>query len=149
MEWLDLCTKRPETAPRLNVRSTPMTLVCMASAEQKLFKSCSWSDVYAIMHGYLPAKSANSEYVRTTPTVMTNIKDKIEVQQPREVYTTLTLDGSACAPRDLKQVQNAKFQQKKEPKPTNQKYLPRLLNFNLVFYISHNSGSGSDVFAVC
>lgn len=59
------------------------------------------------------AKSANSEYVRTTPTVMTNIKDKIEVQQPREVYTTLTLDGSTCAPRDLKQVQNAKYQQKK------------------------------------
>ena len=67
------------------------------------------------------AKSANSEYVRTTPTVMTNIKDKMEVQQPREVYTTLTLDGSTCAPRDLKQVQNAKYQQKKETKPTNQK----------------------------
>ena len=30
------------------------------------------------------AKSANSEYVRTTLTVMTNIKDKIEVQQPRD-----------------------------------------------------------------
>jgi hypothetical protein len=27
--------------------------------------------------------------------------------------------------------------------------LPRLLNFDLVFYISHNSGSGSDVFTVC
>ena len=65
------------------------------------------------------AKSANS--VRTTPTVMTNIKDKIKVQQPREVYTTLTLDGSNCALRDLKQVQNAKYQQKKETKPTNQK----------------------------
>ena len=52
---------------------------------------------------------------------MTNIKDKIKVQQPREVYTTLTLDGSTCAPRDLKQVQNAKYQQKKETKLTNQK----------------------------
>jgi hypothetical protein len=52
---------------------------------------------------------------------MTNIKDKIKVQQPREVYTTLTLDGSNCALRDLKQIQNAKYQQKKETKPTNQK----------------------------
>jgi hypothetical protein len=52
---------------------------------------------------------------------MTNIKDKIKVQQPREVYTTLRLDGSNCALRDLKQVQNAKYQQKKETKPTNQK----------------------------
>lgn len=64
---------------------------------------------------------------------MTNIKDKIEVQQPREVYTTLTLDGSTCAPRDLKQVQNAKYQQKKETKPTNQESAKQLRRLTTSF----------------
>jgi hypothetical protein len=52
---------------------------------------------------YGNSKSSNSEYVRTATDVMANIKEKVKIQKPREVYTTLTLNGSA--PRDLKQVQ--------------------------------------------
>ena len=42
-------------------------------------------------------------YGGTATDVMANIQEKVKIQKPREVYTTLTLNGSA--PRDLKQVQ--------------------------------------------
>jgi hypothetical protein len=49
----------------------------MASVEQKFLGLVVGYPDNISIHGN--AKSANSEYVRTTPTVMTNIKDKIEV----------------------------------------------------------------------
>lgn len=57
---------------------------------------------------------------RTATDVMANIQEKVKIQKPREVYTTLTLNGSISAPRDLKQVKNTKYLQNKVSRP-NQK----------------------------
>ena len=61
----------------------------------------------------------SNEYIRTSTDVLNRIEEQVKVQQPREVYSKMTLDGSQCAPRDLKQVQNTKYIQAKTNRPTN------------------------------
>ena len=59
------------------------------------------------MHGN-SKKGSCSEYVRTSESVKSDIKDKVKNDQPRNVYSEMVLNNSMEAPRDLKQVQNFK-----------------------------------------
>ena len=55
-------------------------------------------------------KTAVGDYVCTSCSVKQNIADMIATnKKPREIYEELALDSSSSAPRDLKQVQNAKY----------------------------------------
>ena len=63
---------------------------------------------------------STGEYVRTTKEVRDNIKEKTKTSSPHEVYEELVLNGSMCAPRDLKQVQNYAYKrQETGPRPQN------------------------------
>jgi len=62
-------------------------------------------------------KSGHGEYVRTTTEIIIGIKEKVSCQKSREIYTALALDDSMEAPRDLKQVQNFKYNEKKKARP--------------------------------
>ena len=58
------------------------------------------------------SKKSTNEYVRTSCSVKRKLHEMTEVNKasaPREVYEQMVLNGSHCAPRDLKQVQNAKY----------------------------------------
>ena len=55
-------------------------------------------------------KTITGEYVRTSCAVKQNLDDMIEARDtPREVYEDMVLSNPDCAPRDLRQVQNAKY----------------------------------------
>ena len=65
------------------------------------------------------AKSARREYVRTQPQVLQQVKDLVKVAKPKNVYMTMTLVDPSHAPRDIKQVQNAKYSVQKEKQPAS------------------------------
>ncbi|XP_033113522.1 uncharacterized protein LOC117114091 [Anneissia japonica] len=55
------------------------------------------------------SKKCDQMYIRTSENTHNKIKKMVSTTAPREVYQELVLNGSQCAPRDLKQVQNAKY----------------------------------------
>ena len=63
------------------------------------------------------SKKTTSEYVRTSCSVKRKFEELTDTNKalaPRDIYERMVLNGSDCAPRDLKQVQNAKYQAKKK-----------------------------------
>jgi hypothetical protein len=70
------------------------------------------------------SKKTTNEYVRTSCTVKRKLDEMTETNKglaPREIYEHMVLNGSDCAPRDLRQVQNAKYHNKKQ-KTNNKLY---------------------------
>ena len=62
-----------------------------------------------------------SEYVHTSCSVRRNfeeLSDGNKALAPRDIYERMVLNRSDCAPRDLKQIQNAKYQAKKKKTPS-------------------------------
>ena len=56
------------------------------------------------------SKNIIGDYVRTACAVKRKIEDMVEARKtPRAIYEDMVLDSSNYAPRDLKQVQNAKY----------------------------------------
>ena len=69
------------------------------------------------------SKQNTCEYVRTSCSVKRKLNDLIEAKKtPREIYENLVLDDSNCAPRDLKQVQNAKYHNERKKRSSNNKH---------------------------
>lgn len=69
------------------------------------------------------SKNSVSEYVRTSCSVKPQLNDKIETKKrPRDIYEDMVLDGSNSAPRDLKQVQNAKYHARKNKNGEKRQY---------------------------
>ena len=61
-----------------------------------------------LLHGN--SKKAVGDYVCTSCSIKQKLADMIATnKRPREIYEELALDRSSSAPRDLKQVQNAKY----------------------------------------
>ena len=70
------------------------------------------------------SKKTTNEYVRTSCTVKRKLDEMTETNKalaPRDIYEHMVLNGSDCGPRDLKQVQNAKYHNKKQ-KTNNKLY---------------------------
>lgn len=63
------------------------------------------------------SKKTTNEYVRTSSSVKRKLEEMTEMNKalpPRDIYEHVVLNGSDCGPRDLKQVQNAKYYNKKQ-----------------------------------
>ena len=65
------------------------------------------------------AKNSNTEYVRSSEAVKTKLAEKFKdtngsLVAPKNVYEEMVLEDPENAPRDLKQVQNLKYLEKKE-----------------------------------
>ena len=65
------------------------------------------------------AKNSNAEYVRSSEAVKTKLTEKFKdgngsLVAPRKVYEEMVLEDPENAPRDLKQVQNLKYLEKKK-----------------------------------
>ena len=63
------------------------------------------------------SKKTTSEYIRTSCSVkrkFEELSDSKKALAPRDIYKHMVLNRSDCAPRDLKQIQNAKYQAKKK-----------------------------------
>jgi hypothetical protein len=62
------------------------------------------------------SKSSNAEYVRTSEATKNKLIEKVSATSvaPRKIYEEMILDDSLSAPRDLKQVQNAKHLEQKK-----------------------------------
>ncbi len=70
------------------------------------------------------SKKTANEYVRTSYSVKRKLDEMTETNKklaPRDIYEQMVLNGSDCGPRDLKQVQNAKYRNKKQ-KTNNKLY---------------------------
>ncbi|CAG2244601.1 unnamed protein product [Mytilus edulis] len=66
-------------------------------------------------------KNGHGDYIRTNAQIVDDIKGMVKTQNCREIYTDLALDDSMEAPRDLKQIQNFKYNEKKRERPHQQK----------------------------
>ena len=59
------------------------------------------------------ARKSDTEYIQSQESVKQQINERILHRGPRDVYEELALKGSRFAPRDLEQVQNAKYRMTK------------------------------------
>ena len=73
--------------------------------------------ITASIHGN-SKNGTSSEYVKITESVKSKIMEKIKTNQPRNVYCEIILENSIEAPRNLEQVQNAKYLTKKQQSST-------------------------------
>ena len=73
--------------------------------------------LHTIPHGN--AGTPGGEYVKTVPTEITStVANLTQYNEPRQIHTDLVLDDSMKARRDLRQVQNMKYADKKATRET-------------------------------
>ena len=69
-------------------------------------------------------KKNDCEYIRTSTSIRNNIKEKVVNAPPRRVYSDIVIENPNAAPRNLKQVQNAKQAVNSSKNPVKHKSNP-------------------------
>ena len=73
--------------------------------------------LHTIRHGN--SRTPGGEYVKTAPTVKkATVANLTQYKEPRQIHTDVVLDDSMKATRDLRQVQNMKYADKKAKRET-------------------------------
>ena len=76
------------------------------------------------LHGNTKHPDKNEEYIRVSDKARSIIKEKVKTQNPKNVYDELNIDAERSIhdlPRNLKQVQNFRYQEKKKERKNTHK----------------------------
>ena len=67
--------------------------------------------------GTFPNPQNKVNFIRTHPKTMNVIKEELKTKPPKQIYLDMNRNDSINAPKDTKQIRNAKYRNKQKEKP--------------------------------
>ena len=67
--------------------------------------------------GTFPNPQNKVNFIRTRPKTMNVIKEELKTKPPKQIYLDMNRNDSINAPKDTKQIRNAKYRNKQKEKP--------------------------------